>query len=174
MKNFSERHLSMNIRTRYDAYDDKHEFPSASTLLVYVTPLPFLYHTYSIMSMICLTNKLSIEFIDSGANRRHTRTGGFSSACANAARITPGITSKLFGLFWQYRARCNRHGCALWPLRAQHTNLVIAGKPDVLPGIHSYAQRQTTRSGNTIVDETACCDIETSYHAFCQNRHPDA
>src|SRR5947209_454211 len=105
MKYFSERHLSMKILTRNDAYDDKQDFSlrfnasrSCNTALFgaiihsVASSLPFLYHTYSIMSMICLTNKLSIEFTRSGARgdsyRWRIGTGGFSPAQANAARIS--------------------------------------------------------------------------------------
>src|SRR5438105_6313845 len=89
MKYFSERHLSINIRTRNDAYDDNQDFPPASTLLIHVTPVysareltqlirryPFLYHTYSIMSMTCLTNKLIIE--STGAGREGIAIAGAS------------------------------------------------------------------------------------------------
>ena len=84
----------MNIRTRNDAYEDDQDFPSASTLLVHVTLVYsaqqltqlihhylFLYHTYSIMSMTSLSNKLIIESTRSGARADTypwpTGTGGF-------------------------------------------------------------------------------------------------
>ena len=61
----------MYIRTRNDAYEDDQDFPSASTLLVHVTPVYsareltqlirrylFLYYTYTILYLFYNVNDL--------------------------------------------------------------------------------------------------------------------
>jgi magnesium-transporting ATPase (P-type) len=68
------------------------------------------------------------------------------------------------------------HGiCCLWYCSpwTQHTNLVDPGKPEIPGGLYSQAQRLTATRRNALVDETMCCDIQTPYHVFCHNRHPD-